>query len=268
MNPFYKESTARNIGIISFNDHQRIKDASVSIAGLGGVGGLLAERLVRIGVGRLKISDPGLFERSNFNRQFGAAVSSLDKNKAKVISDALIDINNDLDISFDDRGIYSQSNADELVSDTSVVIDAMDYPLIKESIYLQRAARKRGIYYLFGSALAYGALVVIFDPNGFTLEEYNGFQKDANLEHLNIPNIAFEKVCPELPSYIIKSCNLEMLKEMTEGKRPLSAICIGAGLSSIMLANEVISIILGRKPTIFAPHYLHIDLVDKSVTIK
>ncbi len=268
MNRNYDELISRNIGIFSYSDQNKIKNASISIAGVGGIGGLLAERLVRIGIGSLKISDPGFFERSNFNRQFCADMNSLNKNKAKEIYHALIAINNELHLTYDERGIHSQSDADNLVSDSDIVVDAMDYPLIKESIFLQRAARKNGIYYLFASAIAYGALVVIFEPQGMTLEEYNGLLKDMDLENVDIPCLPIEKIFPILPSYILDADNAYMLKEMIDGKRPPSVNSIGAGLSSIMLVNEIISIIVGRKPSILAPQYLHIDLIDKSITIK
>ena len=64
----YKEIFFRNSGLISETEQNILRRSSVAIAGVCGVGGLLAERLVRIGIGRIKITDPGTFEKSNFNR--------------------------------------------------------------------------------------------------------------------------------------------------------------------------------------------------------
>jgi molybdopterin/thiamine biosynthesis adenylyltransferase len=263
----YDEFTSRNIGIFSYSDQEKIRKGSVSIAGAGGIGGLCAERLARIGVGGIKISDPGLFEVSNFNRQFGADADSIDQNKARVVHRSLKRINNEMNIIFDESGINSQSDADRLVSDSAVVVDAMDY-LIRESIFLQRAARKRGIYYLFASAIAFGALMVVFEPGGFTLEEYNGLPKDIDLEDIPVPEVAVEKVFPILPSYVLNPDTMEFLKEITQKKRPASANSIGAGLSSIILANEVVSILLGKKPSVIAPNYFHLDLRDKTIVVR
>lgn len=49
--------------------HDKIKDACVGIAGVGGLGSAVAVALTRIGVGRLIIADFDTVEASNLNRQ-------------------------------------------------------------------------------------------------------------------------------------------------------------------------------------------------------
>jgi len=49
--------------------HARLKDASVGIAGVGGLGSAVAVALARIGVGRLVVADFDVVEPSNLNRQ-------------------------------------------------------------------------------------------------------------------------------------------------------------------------------------------------------
>ncbi|MHB8056747.1 MAG: sulfur carrier protein ThiS adenylyltransferase ThiF [Desulfuromonadaceae bacterium] len=49
--------------------HTRLKQASVGIAGVGGLGSVVAVALARIGVGRLVIADFDVVEPSNLNRQ-------------------------------------------------------------------------------------------------------------------------------------------------------------------------------------------------------
>jgi len=49
--------------------HEKIKCASVGIAGLGGLGSAIAVALARIGVGRLVLADYDVVEPSNLNRQ-------------------------------------------------------------------------------------------------------------------------------------------------------------------------------------------------------
>jgi len=50
----YKEIFFRNGGLINETEQNILRRSSVAIAGVGGVGGLLAERLIRIGIGRIK----------------------------------------------------------------------------------------------------------------------------------------------------------------------------------------------------------------------
>jgi len=49
--------------------HERIKQATVGIAGAGGLGSAIAVALARIGVGRLIVADFDVIEPSNLNRQ-------------------------------------------------------------------------------------------------------------------------------------------------------------------------------------------------------
>ena len=57
----YNELFSRNIGVFSESEQEKLRHSTIAISGVGGVGGLLAERLVRLGIGRIKITDPGNF---------------------------------------------------------------------------------------------------------------------------------------------------------------------------------------------------------------
>jgi hypothetical protein len=67
--------------------------ASALVAGLGGLGGMLAVLLARVGVGRLLLADGDVFVPSNLNRQFLASQKNLGKKKAQATADHLRDIN-------------------------------------------------------------------------------------------------------------------------------------------------------------------------------
>jgi tRNA A37 threonylcarbamoyladenosine dehydratase len=65
MQDICEEMFIRNVGFLTESEQDAIGRSTVAIAGMGGVGGLLAERLARLGVGQMKITDPGDFEHSN-----------------------------------------------------------------------------------------------------------------------------------------------------------------------------------------------------------
>ena len=134
MDNLYSEIYSRNIGIINESEQEKLHQSTIAIAGVGGVGGLLAERLIRMGVGRLKITDPGTFEKSNFNRQFGASMTSLGHNKAEEVFHQIKGINPQATIDFNTIGITSEAEAIDFVSDCDLVIDEMDFGLFKQSI--------------------------------------------------------------------------------------------------------------------------------------
>lgn len=258
----YREYFIRNIGIFTETEQERLKTCTIAVAGVGGVGGLLIERLVRIGVGKIKMTDLGAFEPSNINRQFGAAINTIDLKKADVVYQQMSEINPCVKIEFDNKGINSMRDAELFAENCDLIIDEMDYGAWKESIYLQRAARRKGIYYAFSGAIGFGALIVNFDPKGITLEEYNNLSPDQNLEQCQIISVPIERVLPVVPTYVTNALTMEMIQEIISGQRPVPTCSIGAGLAAILAASNAVNIILNKTEIIKAPRYIYLDLLD------
>lgn len=265
----YKAIFSRNMGFFTESEQEMLRRASVSIVGMGGVGGLLAERLTRLGVGQLNILDTESFELSNLNRQFYSTTSNLGQNKAEALFKHLQDINPQAKISLSKTGIRTQRDASLFVRDCDLVIDEMEFGLLRESILLQRAARQRGIYYMFAIDIGLGALMVIFDPEGITLEEYDGLPSDIDLDNVEKLKIPLERVCPIIPSYAapVSTESEKILQEIIAGERQASTNCIGVGLASIMATNEAMNIILRKRDIVVAPQYTYVDLMDRRFVV-
>lgn len=263
MDNLYQRIFSRNIGIFTESEQDKLRDSTIAIAGTGGVGGLLAERLIRLGVGQLKIVDPEVFEESNLNRQFSSSMLNLGENKAETVFTQIKDINPQAKVYYSKTGITTENDASLLVRDCDVVIDEMDFALFRESILLQRAARRSGIYYIFASAIGFGALIAIFDPEGFTLEEYDNLPRNVDLNDIGQPTIPLERICPVIPSYT----TVDIIQEIVSGKRPPPTTSICTGLASVLAAHEAINIILQRRDIAKAPKYTYIDLLDRKFIV-
>ena len=72
---------------------EKLRNASVLVVGLGGVGAYAAEMLCRAGVGNLTIVDGDVVEESNRNRQLPALLSTQGKPKTEVLEQRFMDIN-------------------------------------------------------------------------------------------------------------------------------------------------------------------------------
>jgi tRNA threonylcarbamoyladenosine dehydratase len=263
MDDQYRAVFSRNFGLFSDAEQETLRKSTIAIAGVGGVGGLAAERLIRLGVGGLKITDPGDFEESNFNRQFGSSVRFLGQNKAEVVYNQIKDINPQARIIHTNTGITGETDANLLADGSDFVIDAMDHGLYRESILLQRAARIRGLHYLFTGAIGFGAIAVVFAPDGITLEEYDGFSPDVDVSKPVKLKITSDKVLPVIPSY---AKDLTLIRESIAGERPIPTSSIGAGLAAILAASEAINVIL-KKSVPKAPDYTYLDLVDRRLIV-
>ena len=63
------EAFERNLGLISPEEQERLAKTTIAIAGCGGVGGVHAHTLARLGIGGFRLCDPDEFSLANFNRQ-------------------------------------------------------------------------------------------------------------------------------------------------------------------------------------------------------
>lgn len=239
----------------------------MAIAGLGTVGGLLVERLIRLGIGHLKLTDPGVFEPSNLNRQFGSLASNVGQKKVEAVFAQVKDINPQARIEVSDGGLTTEENIADFARGCDLVIDQMSFGLFRESILLQRAARRNGIHSMFALAIGFGALVVIFDPDGCTLEEYNGLPPDVDIDDPEKLRVPVDRIAPIMPSYALNAATDEMIEMMRSGKMAGPCTSIGAGLAAVLAANEAVNVILHRRDIVVAPGYTYVDLLDRQFTV-
>ena len=140
---------------------QRIKRASVLIAGLGGLGSLAAAYLAAAGVGHLKIVDMDRVAEHNLNRKLlhaTADVGTLKTDSARARLTALnpwchIDA---ITARIDDR------NVGAMASGCDLVLDGTDN--IATRRVLHRAARYEGIPFIFGAVGGFDGMVATFVP--------------------------------------------------------------------------------------------------------
>jgi len=95
MIPYWMSRTELMLGAESIHS---LMGKNVLIIGLGGVGGICAEMIVRAGVGKMTIVDNDIIDPSNINRQIPALHTTAGMPKAQVLGARLKDINPELDL--------------------------------------------------------------------------------------------------------------------------------------------------------------------------
>ena len=89
----------RLIKVIGEDNLNKIKNKTIAIVGLGGVGGFTVETLVRNGIENIIIVDGDVVDETNKNRQIIALDSTINKNKTDVFESRIKDINtNDIHV--------------------------------------------------------------------------------------------------------------------------------------------------------------------------
>src|SRR5688572_19479954 len=152
---FYHQAFQRNIGFISEADQQRLRNARIAIAGMGGVGGIHLVTLARLGFGHFNIADPDTYEAANMNRQYGAFTNTLGRKKTEVMREIAIGINPELGMNVFTENITAQ-NIDAFLKGVDVAIDSIDFFAIDARRLFFNEARKRGIYAITAGPIGYG----------------------------------------------------------------------------------------------------------------
>ena len=109
--------------------HEKVKQARVAVAGLGGLGSNIAISLARMGVGRLHLIDFDVVEPSNLNRQ-QYRICHLGMRKAEALKQELAEINPFVDVRAQCVRLTAENAAAVLREDT-VVCEAFDAPEAK-----------------------------------------------------------------------------------------------------------------------------------------
>ena len=104
--------------------HEKIKGATVGIAGLGGLGSAIAVALARIGVGRLILADFDVVEPSNLNRQ-QYFIDQLGQTKAGALEANLKRINPYVTYEAHCTKVTPE-NIGDLFGDVDVMVEAFD----------------------------------------------------------------------------------------------------------------------------------------------
>lgn len=177
----YHNAFSRNLGIVSSDEHVRLCQSTVAIAGMGGVGGDYLISLVRAGVGRFHIAEFDEFELANFNRQYGANIRTLGRRKIEVMLEYALEINPDLDVKIFDKGLNA-GNIDEFLSGADLAVDGMDIFAVDMHPLLVNSATARGIITIAAVPLGLGAGVLAFGPGGMSYEDYFAISPDMSEE--------------------------------------------------------------------------------------
>lgn len=117
---------SRTINMIGEEKFNILKNSSVIVFGLGGVGGAVCEALVRSGIGTIGIVDKDVVDITNINRQLIATEKTVGMLKTEAMRNRLLDINPAVVIRKYDL-FYLPETADEIkLSEYDFVVDCID----------------------------------------------------------------------------------------------------------------------------------------------
>jgi len=140
-----------------------LREANVVVVGLGALGSVSSDLLVRAGVGRMRLVDRDVVEVVNLQRQTLYSEADVDKPKAEAAAERLRQVNSDVQIEGVPRDVHS-ATAKDILQDADLVVDGTDN--LETRFLLNEAATDLVIPFVYGGAIAtYGMVFSIRTPD-------------------------------------------------------------------------------------------------------
>ncbi|MCM3767404.1 ThiF family adenylyltransferase [Neobacillus niacini] len=148
---------------IGENGQRRLLQSRVAIVGAGALGTVIANHLVRSGVGYIRLIDRDLVELSNLQRQtlFDEDDARLNLPKAVAARYRLNKINSEVEV---DAVIadLNLENAEDLLKGFNVIVDGTDNFMTR--FLINDVAVKHGIPWVHGAAVSSRGMFAVFKP--------------------------------------------------------------------------------------------------------
>lgn len=243
----YAEMTTRNLGFVTAQEQQKLRASRVFIPGVGGMGGAAFMALLRAGVGHFIIADIDVFEVSNLNRQLFSTLSKVDVSKAKAAHDTALDINPEVEI--EALGAEWTDQLDDILGRVDVVINGMDDAAA--GVHLYRRAKAHGITVIDAYASPLPSVTVVA-PDAPRPEERLGYPTT----HVGWTEITAdmrgECLVREI-TYVLthssshRHVDLDIAAQVAAGKRSRFSFSTMVTMAGMMMAEEAVRVLLGRK---------------------
>ena len=208
---------------IGYQGQLKLKQASVCVVGVGGLGNPIVTRLAAMGVGKIRIVDRDVIELSNLHRQTMFNEDDIGQVKVETAAKKLRRLNQDVVIEELPVSINDYTALD-VVDGCDVVIDALDSVNARYS--LNKACIEKKIPFVTGAAV------------GVTGQSFTILPNETACYHC---------LFPALDEDSMPTCSIE-------GVHP-SILSIIGGIE----VSEAVKIITGKQPSL-KDKVLHVDL--------
>ncbi|MGD6967285.1 tRNA threonylcarbamoyladenosine dehydratase [Rossellomorea vietnamensis] len=224
-----------------------MKNSTVAVLGIGGVGSFAAEALARSGVGRLVLVDKDDVDITNINRQLHALLSTVGKPKADLMKERIKDINPECEV-ISLKMFYTEETYEEFFSyGLDFVVDASD--TISYKIHLIKECLQRDIPLISSMGAANKT-----DPTRFMIKDISKTHTDpiAKVIRTRLRKEGIHKgvkviFSDESPIVIREEIRQEVGKEdakIRKAKIPPSSNAFVPSVAGLIAASHVISELL------------------------
>ena len=227
---------------------------------MGGDGYLLGLSLVRMGVGKLRIADPEVFEAENVNRVPGAVQPNLGRPKVDCFFEDAMAVNPSLKLEVFPEGVNFDT-IESFLDGADLVIDETELTRLELGTMLADQARVCGIPNLHVMNIGFASQVMSFHPSRRpSFRDMIGVDEATPIDQVADVDLDLRLVLPFLPDYL----DIDVIHAVNRGA-PLPSVVQGVNLASALGASQAfLHLVAGtegsRRPEpIWYPEILYID---------
>ena len=241
---FYRELTTRNAPLVTPDEQERLRTATILIAGCGSVGGAAIEPLVRLGCENLILAEPDGYDVANMNRQ-SARLQDVGRNKAVVHAERMREVNPYATLEVHEHGITAE-NVDDVVSRADVILDGVDVttkPPLRHKVNLHMQAQAHRKVVVSGYDIAGVQMLIVYDYRDPGVELLHGKVKREEVEKLE----PFEFLARVIPFTVIPIEIIPELERQVRGEGGgFPQLVYTANLFGVLAVRAVMDILAGR----------------------
>lgn len=245
----YEEFISRNIGFVTPEEQEKIKNAKVFVCGVGGMGGACVQSLVRAGINTLGIADFDEFELSNLNRQVFSNLQTVGVSKTGATQTAIENINPELKLQVFGKEWINE--LDTILQTYKIVVNGMDD--VRAGVHLYRKCKEYDAVVIDAYTSSLPSITLV-RPNDPRPEDRLGYpSRGRNWEDLTESDT--EKcVLKEMEHILIhssteKHIHIDYAIEMLKGERKRMSFAPMVILTGTLMAYEVTKYILDDSET-------------------
>ncbi|MFJ3054469.1 ThiF family adenylyltransferase [Herbaspirillum sp. NPDC087042] len=247
----YEKAFSRNIGWVTPQEQQILRNKRVAIAGGGGVGGVHLLTLARLGITKFHLADFDSFDIHNFNRQVGAMMSTVDQPKSEVLARMARDINPEIEIKIFPEGV-NQGNLREFLAGVDLYVDALDFFAFDARQQTFAMCAELRIPATTAAPLGMGAALLNFLPGGMSFEEYFQWGDLPELDKAIRFVVGLAPAGLHRP-YLVVPEAVNFAERRGPSTMMACQMCAG------VVGTEALKILLGRGKVLAAPHGVQFD---------
>ncbi len=224
-----------------------LRNSTVAVLGIGGVGSFSAEALARSGVGKLILIDKDDVDITNINRQIHALLSTVGQSKVDLMADRIKDINPDCEV-VRMKMFYNEETYERLFEHPlDFIVDASDTITFKIHLIKQTIERKIPMISSMGAANK-------MDPTKFKIDDIfkTSYDPIAKVIRTKLRKEGFKKGVPvvystERPIRIREDVRKEIASDnapIRKAKMPPSSNAFVPSVAGLIMASYVIQKLL------------------------